>query len=301
MNVQQLANPDLAKMALLVMYAFDMCDQNLDPTSSILDARIAADGWNVIGIITGGDDIAVSGQSIRQQFMRAGSMKRYGYLAVSAANPAEYIAVVRGTDGAEEWLDDFDFVAKSQAPFSGKIESGFGDIYGSMCYFPLNSPNLSTKLADGIATAVPANASVTVLAHSLGSSLGTLLAYDLAAAARLGTGRTGGLFFASPKTGDHDFVDAFADLVTNYLVINYMHDVVPDVPPFDIFNLDIFRTLPTCRILMDSDSTAKINSADLGCCHHLIDYAALLSPNVFAASKSGWTSDDTNCAKCVSF
>ena len=41
------------------------------------------------------------------------------------------------------------------------------------------------------------------------------------------------------------------------------------------------------RQLIDVACISDFNSADLGCCHHLINHAALLSPNVFAASKPG--------------
>ena len=279
-NVRTLNDCDYAKMALLIMYAWDMCDQNLDPTSVVIDPRILADGWIVVGIITGGDNIAISGNTIRQQYMTDGDIKRYGYLAVNANDPTQYIAVIRGTDGAEEWKDDFDFIATNRPPFQGNVESGFADIYQSMQYFPLKPVAPPQNLADAIATALPAGASVTVLGHSLGSSLATLLTYELAAPTRLGAARTSAILFASPKTGDHDFVDAFAGLVTNYIVINYEHDVVPDVPPFDIFHLDLFRTLPFCRILADTNSTAKINNDDKACCHHLIDYVAVLCPAV---------------------
>jgi hypothetical protein len=290
-------------MALLVMYAWDMCDQNLNPASVAIDPRILADGWAVVGIITGGDNIAVSGNTIRQQFMTNGDVKRYGYLAVNTNDPTQYVAVIRGTDGAEEWGDDFDFIAtKKNPPFQGNVESGFLDIYQSMQYFPLNPAAPPQNLADAITAALPPAAFVTVLGHSLGSSLATLLTYELADPARLGTARTSAILFASPKTGDHDFVDAFAGLVTNYIVINYEYDVVPDVPPFDIFHLDLFRTLPFCRILADNNSTAKINNDDKGCCHHLIDYVAVLCPAAFNAAKAaaGWTTDDGNCSKCVS-
>jgi len=303
MNTRTLTDGQYAQLALLIMYAWDMCDQALDPASTAIDPRILADGWVVKGIITGADNIAISGATIRQQYMGAGmDMKRYGYLAVSANDPTQYIAVIRGTDGAEEWADDFDFIAATRPPFQGKVESGFADIYLSMQYFPLNPPAPPQKLADALTAAVPAGASVTVLGHSLGSSLGILLAYDLASPARLGTLRTSALFFASPKTGDHDFVDAFADLITNYMVINYEYDVVPDVPPFDIFHLDLFRTLPFCRILADTNSTAVIDDDDKACCHHLICYVAELCPAIFASAKNaaGWTSDDGTCAKCVS-
>jgi hypothetical protein len=106
------------------------------------------------------------------------------------------------------------------------------------------------------------------------------------------------LLFASPKTGDHDFVSAFANRVSNYLVVNYEHDIVPRVPPFDIMQLDLYRTLPNCLIITDESGCATIKS-DKKCCHHLICYVALLSPTIYAKSSADWLADDKNCASCV--
>jgi hypothetical protein len=83
--------------------------------------------------------------------------------------------------------------------------------------------------------------------------------------------------------------------VTNYTVMNYEHDVVPLVPPFDITHLDLYRPLPYVFTITDEMATAVINSVDKG----LIDYIAMLSPPVFNASKPTWTADEIQCAKCV--
>jgi triacylglycerol lipase len=301
-SVRSLTGSDYAKYALLVMYAWDMCDAKLDPASDALDNRIAADGWTVVGIITGADDIVVSAPTgIRQSMIRPGGnvdRKRYGYLAKS--NSANlYVAAIRGTDGAEEWIDDFVFFAGSRPPLPGKVETGFADIYLSMQYRPLGS-TASVKLSNGIKTAV-GDADVLVLGHSLGSALATALTYELTDPTSLGSTRVGAIFYASPKLGDHDFAGGFDSRVSNYTVMNYEHDVVPLVPPFDITHLDIYRTLPYCFKLTDRMATAVINSSDKGCCHHLIDYIAMLSPAQFTRAKgaAGWTADDATCAKCV--
>src|SRR5215469_9295350 len=56
-DVRTLSKDDWAKYALLVIYAWDMCDVNQDPASNDLDPRILADGWRVVGIITGRDNV----------------------------------------------------------------------------------------------------------------------------------------------------------------------------------------------------------------------------------------------------
>jgi hypothetical protein len=311
-DIRNLSNDDYAKYALLVIYAWDMCDLDQNPTSNAFDGRITTDGWTVHGIITGRDNVIATAPSakqgvpqnaagLRQSVIRPGlDIRRYGYLA---SKGGIYAAVIRGTDGAEEWIDNFVFVAEQRAPFPGRVEGGFSDIYLSMQYRPLTG-GPTVNLVDGIKEAV-GTADVLVLGHSLGSTLAECLAYQLAAAPNLaglggiGTDRVGAIMYASPKLGDHDFVDAFNTQVTNYIVINYEHDVVPRVPPFDITHFDLYRPLPYVYTITDETAFAQVNNSDKACCHHLIDYIAMLSPQVFTQSQRTWTDDEKECAKCV--
>jgi triacylglycerol lipase len=307
-DVRTLGKDDWAKYALLVIYAWDMCDVNQDPASDALDPRIKADGWTVVGIISGRDNVLATAPSarqgippqnagLRQSIVRPGlDVRRYGYLAVNAAGDT-YVAVIRGTDGAEEWIDDVVFIAERRTQFPGRVEGGFTDIYLSMEYRPL-AGGPTVPLADGIKAAV-GEAGVLVLGHSLGSALAECLAYQLTDPNSLGAGRVGAIMYASPKLGDHNFVDAFDSQVTNYMVINFEHDVVPRVPPFDITHFDLYRPLPHVYAITDETAFASVNPDDKGCCHHLIDYIAMLSPAIFTQSVPAWTSDEKQCAKCL--
>jgi triacylglycerol lipase len=307
-SVRSLSKDDWAKYALLVIYAWDMCDLNQDPASNELDPRILADGWRAVGIITGKDNVLATAPSarqgippqnagLRQSMIRPGAdIRRYGYLAVNAAGDT-YVAVIRGTDGAEEWIDNTVFIAERRAQFPGRVETGFTDIYLSMEYRPLTG-GPAVPLANGIRAAVGA-ADVLVLGHSLGATLAECLAYQLADANSLGAARVGAIMYASPKLGDHNFVDAFDSQVTNYIVINFEHDVVPRVPPFDITHFDLYRPLPYVYAITDETAQASVNPLDKACCHHLIDYIAMLSPAVFTQSVPAWTSDEKQCAKCL--
>ena len=49
-TVRTLSKDDWARYALLVIYAWDMCDLNQDPASNDLDPRILADGWKAVGV-----------------------------------------------------------------------------------------------------------------------------------------------------------------------------------------------------------------------------------------------------------
>lgn len=301
-DVRTLDNDQYAKYALLVMYAWDMCDADYNPASDALDTRIKADGWTVVGIVTGADDVIASGpQGIRQQIIRPSAeadRRRYGFLARNDAD-GSYVVAIRGTDGAEEWFDDFVFIAGARPPLPGMVETGFADIYFTMQYRAIGS-NATQKLSQGVAAAVGAEGEVLVLGHSLGSTLATCLTYELADPEALG-GRVGAVMFASPKVGDTAFTTGFAARVSNYVVINYEHDLVPQVPPFDITHLDLYRQLPYVNTITDETALARINEADKGCCHHLIDYAAMLSPPQYVRAKAapGWTADDASCAACV--
>src|SRR5262249_41406022 len=93
--------------------------------------------------------------------------------------------------------------------------------------------------------------------------------------------------------------DAFGLQLTNSPVINFEHDVVPRVPPFDITHFDLYRPLPYVYTTTDETALASVNPLDKGCCHHLIDYIAMLSPAVFTQSVPSWTSDEKQCAKCL--
>jgi pimeloyl-ACP methyl ester carboxylesterase len=166
-----------------------------------------------------------------------------------------------------------------------------------MEYRPL-AGGRTVPLADGIKVAV-GGADVLVLGHSLGSALAECLAYQLAGANSLGAARVGAIVYASPKLGDHNFVDAFNSQVTNYIVINFEHDLVPQVPPFDITHFDLYRPLPEVYVITDETALASVNPLDKACCHHLIDYIAMLSTAVFTQSVPAWTADEKQCAKCL--
>jgi len=298
MNVRGQSADQYARYALLVIYAWDMCDANPDPVSDVIDPRILADGWTVVGIISADDRVIGSAPGgIRQSVIRPGpDQRRYGYVALNGAGDT-YVVAIRGTDGAEEWIDDFVFTAAQKPPLPGSVETGFADIYFSMQYRALGG-GPSVTLADGVKAVVGAK-DVVILGHSLGSTLAEALTYELADPGSLGAARVGAVVFASPKLGDQDFVTAFDARVAEYIVINYEHDVVPRVPPFDITHFDLYRTLPHCFVIVDEAATAVINSADKGCCHHLIDYIAMLSPAEYNRSIPSWTADERQCATCI--
>lgn len=268
----------LARLAALVMYAWDMCSHDLHNLTPPPDVRIAHDGWTVCGYLSGNDDI--DGHHIRTAC--------YGFVAHNAAG--EYVVVIRGTAGVQEWVDDAKFRLKTpDAPLQGKVENGFYTIYRSMRYRPACREG-DMPLAAGIA-ALAGTRPLTVTGHSLGAALATYLALDLAASECCT--QVALRAFASPRPGDGPFAACFAKNVADYQVINYRHDVIPKLP------LIGFTSLPDVRML---DASAQVTIADDKICgHHLISYITLLDAKEFTrvSALNGATQDDRHCATCV--
>lgn len=243
----------------LVVYAMDQHSAdpgNLTPTP---DPRIATDGWTLLGYLTGVDCLWRHGQTVT-----FGQPTCYGFLAQSIADPTQFAAPIRGTDGLLEWVDDGEFVSVPH-PAGGRVEYGFFSIYQSLTYRPL--VGTPTRAAPDIAAAV-AGGHLTVIGHSLGSALATYLTFDIAA---LIGPKVSGLYFASPRPGNAEFVKEFDQRVTDYSLYNYELDVVPRVP----IGPD-YTDLPRVNWIGINDAQAKIGF-DLACHHHAVCYLAMLN------------------------
>ncbi|ECO0585411.1 lipase family protein [Salmonella enterica subsp. diarizonae] len=282
-----------AQLAALVMFGWDMCDNDLHCLSPVPDPRIIAAGWLITGYITGGDRLIKSGNGVRRKVLDVCPLSEdrvcYGYLARSRVG--EYVAVIRGTDGAEEWLDDFDFIPRRpDSPLQGMADGGFYGIYRSLRLETLAGD--CRPLAAGIAQAV-ATARVTVAGHSLGAALATYLTAELATL--LPASQVSACLFASPKPGDEAFAVYFRRTVPHYQIFSYLNDLVPLVPPAG------YSPLPDATVLLPERSDVTISSTP-ACCHHLISYIALLDPAFFRKLilQPDMTPDDRHCAACIS-
>jgi triacylglycerol lipase len=140
---------------------------------------------------------------------------------VATAGDAIYV-VFRGTKTISEWISDAELVQVPYAQVSGGglVEQGFSTVYGT--------------IRDAIVAEVNAlagSASFTTLyvtGHSLGASLATLAAPDLARATRFAAPLL--YNFASPRTGDPVFAALVDELPTSWRVVN-TNDEVPKLPP----------------------------------------------------------------------
>lgn len=289
-----------APYALLVMYAWDMCDINPRQIPPQIDPRIKATGWNVVGFISGSDDIWVSGLGLRSTMIGASDDQRsqvcYGYVAQRTVEGQDQCVVaIRGTDGAQEWGDDLDFLMMNHPnPKAGLVDQGFWEIYSTMQFHGLDGAP-PVPLALGIRQLTAANPPM-VLGHSLGSALATYLTLDL----NLQGCKASACLFASPKTGNKTFVEFFETQVSNYDLFNYARDVVPTVPKCDVLHFSVYYALQQAKTIPADCSSFAVQDNPL-CNHHLICYTALLDPSAYkqAMADPACTPDDRHCALCV--
>jgi hypothetical protein len=247
-----------AQLAVLVQYAMDMHDGQRGSLAPPPDPRLSPD-WILVGHLTAKDCFFRIGPAA------LGEVVHYGFLAQSAADPGQYVAVIRGTDGLVEWAEDAEFLALAHKS-GGTVEQGFWGVYSSLVYAPLAQPGpLPAYL--GLSRAIGPDGRLTVVGHSLGAALATYLTYDVAEQI---PGRAAGRFFASPRPGNAALGKAFDTLVADYQVFNYARDVVPQLP----YGPD-YSTLPKVSVISDQASQAIVRDY-LTCFHHVICYAARL-------------------------
>ena len=261
-------NTTAAAYGLLAMHAMDMyrvAGSSLTPPPV---SGLAAAGWTIKAYITGNDSILRAGP-----LQLLGRIVSYGFVAERTGG--ELVAVIRGTDGFVEWVEDAEFAAIPYAPqialpagqSSVSVEKGFWTLYQTMQLISPGGESLG-DLASATTSAAGSSGTVTVVGHSLGAALATYLAVDLARGS-LGE-RVLACLFASPHTGNQAFVNLFDMTVADYRLFNYILDVVPRVP------LGIgYAALPRRTVLQPTTAEAKIR-VGLGCNHHVICYCSML-------------------------
>lgn len=147
---------------------------------------------------------------------------------VATTGDAIYV-VFRGTKTISEWISDAEFAQVPYAPVSGggMTEQGFSAVYATI---------RSAIVAEVSALAQSGSfTSLYVTGHSLGASLATLAAPDLARATRFSAPVL--YNFASPRTGDPTFASLVDALPTSWRVVN-TNDEVPKLPPAVTFVLE---------------------------------------------------------------
>lgn len=115
------------QFGLLAMYAEDMYAAALGTLNPPADARIAADGWKVVGYLTAQDALVpTKGASNRKLGIDHGKRVFYGFVAQSLTSQTSYVAAIRGTEGMIEWVIDAEFVPIPHPRYPGaRVEQGF--------------------------------------------------------------------------------------------------------------------------------------------------------------------------------
>jgi hypothetical protein len=184
----------------------------------------------------------------------------------------EAVIAIRGTEGLLEWFQDARFDTE-KCPFldgAGETEDGFSDMYKSFAVGTPRGPSVTASLATVFATR-QVN-SLTVCGHSLGGALATLQALDAAAKSKFNNPTV--YTYASPRTGDGQFVSTYNRMIPNTFRIANRVDVVPKLPlppPYDhvqgLYALTAIQILPPA-ILVEPNPV----------CEHILEtYLHLLS------------------------
>jgi len=260
-----------ARLGLLAKYAEDMYVAG-DPLALRQAPPVArqqptiAAGWQPAAYIAGSDAIFPVGTANRQ--FTTGDTVFYGYLAHSVADPTSWAVVIRGTEGLVEWIIDGKFVPVPNPDHPGAfVEDGFWHLYASMSLRDFGGAVLDPNAAAGVAARV-GSGSVVVVGHSLGSALATY--FSQALAEKYLPGQVSACLFASPRTGDAAWTAIYDKTVSDYVVVNYVLDLVPHLPP-----RPIYQTLPKVRLLDPATAKTAIK-VDILCDHHVICHCAML-------------------------
>ncbi len=266
---------------LLVMYAMDCHRDGTCPPNATRPLAPPPSGV-ILGFIVGSDTVDPRHPAYAPgPIQLLAQLTCYGVVVQRPNN--EVVVAIRGTDGIAEWIEDAEFVFKPYAPTlplpagtTARVEQGFWGIYASLNYVDLQGVVIGSAAAT-IATLYKGASSIVVSGHSLGGPLATYLALDLARVDPRQTIR--GCYFASPHPGDDAFAAFFQETIGNYVVYNYVMDVVPRMPPTNIG----YTSLANRRVITPALAKAEV-TLGLGCNHHIVCYLAMLDyPQTLAA------------------
>jgi hypothetical protein len=196
---------------------------------------------------------------------RAQAIVSFGLLVQDAGGNA--VVAIRGTEGILEWIQDAQYHA-TKCPClagAGLTEDGFTAVYESL---RMGQDPASKRLVDALPTAFPKPVtSLTICGHSLGGSLATLLALDVAANTGLGRELTA-YSYASPRTGDPSFADTYNQVVPDTIRIANRLDLIPKLPLPPLYEhvAEVTELNPLLKVKLD-----------ILCQHHLTTYLHLLS------------------------
>jgi hypothetical protein len=283
---------------LLVMHAMDIYRQKTCPPTPFVLPSAPTGGGMIIGYIMGTDTVLPGHPHIGPGPIQ-GLETSVCYGTIVRRGPSEVVLALRGTDGYMEWIEDGEFLFLPYAPSlplpgganGESVEQGFWGIYASLMMTDINGAAIG-PLAEKFPTIVGPGDTVVVAGHSLGAPLATYLTLDLARGP-LGQ-RVTGCYFASPHPGNQAFAALFDKVVSDYVVYNYLLDVVPRVPPIEIG----YCSLPKRRVISPDTAQAEIKFG-IGCNHHVVCYLAMLDYNTTIQAITPVPAGEEGSAKCI--
>jgi Lipase (class 3) len=152
-------------------------------------------------------------------------------LILQAPDNGEAVVAIRGTEGIKEWVQDAQFLdeAFTFVAGGGRSEDGFTDMYRSMSVEE-GLGALSVVKSLGTVGWKRDVSSLTICGHSLGGSIATLVALDVATNAPAPFNNPTVYTYASPRTGNHDFAVKYHQIVTTTYRFVDTVDLVPKLP-----------------------------------------------------------------------
>ena len=197
-------------------------------------------------------------------------------LVLQAADAGDVIVAIRGTEGWREWVHDAQFLLVP-CPFAqsaGAVEDGFNDMYRSIRTGIDNASPTVTELLKKPQLNRPIT-SVTICGHSLGGALATLQALDVAVNAAFFPSI---YTYASPRTGDPQFVRTYNHLVPDTNRIANRLDVVPNLPFPPLYeHVTGEYPLNPAKVTLFPFSVTPLLKLEAGCLHFLSSYLHLLA------------------------
>ncbi|MGI0485048.1 lipase family protein [Pantanalinema rosaneae CENA516] len=162
---------------------------------------------------------AIGGEAITLKWLNP---VYWGFILQS---PDHSIIAFRGTQRTNEWIDNIlvqqvNHTALSPFEFVGNIHRGFSAIYGTIAQQVLVA-------AEELDHSRP----IYITGHSLGASLATLAAMDLAIRMPKLKHQLRLYTYAGPRVGDVKFAEAHSHLVPNHYRIVNLADGIPTAPP----------------------------------------------------------------------
>jgi lipase (class 3) len=203
----------------------------------------------------------------------------FGFILQAPNN--DVVIAIRGAEGMWEWIHDFEFLS-TKCPFmagAGKTDDGFTAIYNS-----LRAATAFARLVDAL-TVLPfdqASNTLTICGHSLGGTLATMLALDVAANTNF---KNPTIYnYASPRMGDRLFASTYNQVVAN----TYRYRQPRRYCSHAAFAPSLRTRGGTLRAkLGQANSPTFLAKCELACEHHMTSYLHLILAGRESCSTAG--------------